>query len=152
MGTQRQIKQLQIQNEINEQFNPFETNIDQVQIQIQEAESQGKDIMSRHLTASNQEKNINLARIDMNNALENTLSRYEGANRTEANQHLMELIGHKTEDKLDPDINNYSLDNLQKVTAFINLVKDRDPDLLLNQDKYNAFLEDKTFTDFDWRI
>ena len=96
LEAQRKIKQLQIQNEINEQFNPFETDMDQVQIQIQEAEAQGKDIMSRHLTASNQEKNINLARIDMNNALEDTLSRYEISIRPAANQHLMELIGRKT--------------------------------------------------------
>ena len=34
LGTQRQIKQLQIQNEINEQFNPLETNIDQVHTQL----------------------------------------------------------------------------------------------------------------------
>ena len=143
---------MEAQAEIAAKFDPTETNIEAIQTQINELYSQHTDIMSRVVQDNDDANKLSLAQVDMHKALDSLLDKYEDqSNRDKANANLLQLINIKTNSKLPDDLDLYTLYHTGRATDFMKLINERDPDLLLDEEKLDAFTNEETYKNFEWK-
>ena len=86
----------------------------------------------------------------MHSVLESILDKYNGDDRTAANNNILELIKNKTNSKLPDNIDEFSLYNLQRATDFMKLINERNSDLLLSPKELDKFIREDTYKNFEW--
>ena len=80
------------------------------------------------------------------------LDKYEDqSNRDKANANLLQLINIKTNSKLPDDLDLYTLYHTERATDFMKLINERDPNLLLDNEKLDAFTNEDTYKNFEWK-
>ncbi len=147
----KKMKALVAQAEIRAKFNPSEADTAAIQTQISELGNQYTDILSRNINAANEANELELAKVDMHNTLDSLLSKYEGEDKTTANNNLISLISYKTNNKLPSDLDEYTKYHMERATDLMKLVNERDPGLLLNNDELDKFVQEDTYKNFEWK-
>ena len=147
----KKMRALVAQAEIRAKFNPSEADSAAIQTQIGELGNQYTDILSRNINAANEANELELAKVDMHNTLDSLLSKYEGEDKTTANNNLISLISYKTNNKLPSDLDEYTKYHMERATDLMKLVNERDPGLLLNDDELDKFVQEDTYKNFEWK-
>ena len=147
----KKMKALVAQAEIRAKFNPSEADSATIQTQIGELGNQYTDILSRNINAANEANELELTKVDMHNTLDSLLSKYEGEDKTTANNNLISLISYKTNNKLPSDLDEYTKYHMERATNLMKLVNERDPGLLLNDDELDKFVQEDTYKNFEWK-
>lgn len=150
LAMDKKMKALAAQAEIRAKFNPSEADTATIQTQIGELGKQYTDILSSNINAANEDNKLELTKVDMHNTLDSLLNKYEGNDRTTANDNLLKLIAFKANSKLPADFDDYTRYHMERATELMKLINERDTDLLLNSDKLNEFINEDTYKHFEW--
>ena len=150
LASNARLAKIEAEMNVVKKFNPSEADTSSIQTQIAELSKQAEDIFTSNINAARQAGELNLARGNMHATLDSLLSKYEGENRTRANNNLLDLINHKTNSKLPSDLDEYSKYHMERATDLMKLVNERDPELLLNGEKLDAFIQEDTYKNFEW--
>lgn len=90
---------------------------------------------------------------DWNEVHDNIINRYENQEaKNHAHNNLFELIGRKTEGKLTDDMADWDAVNLGRAIEFANMINRFDPELLINTEMLDGFVNEKEFNEFKWDI
>ena len=149
---QKKIMELNARGIVLSNFDPSNTNPDAVQAQMGEYIEQIKGAWDSVFSNKQQEIERGNRINKLDEALSNVLNRYEEGSRATANENLMRLINIKTRDKLMQDMKDWDIVNMNKGIEFINMINRFDPNLLLNDDDLNGFVEGEEFNEFKWDI
>lgn len=149
---QKKIMELNARGIVLSNFDPSNTNPDAVQAQMGEYIEQIKGAWDSVFSNKQQEIERGNRINKLDEALSNVLNRYEEGSRATANENLMRLINIKTGDKLMQDMKDWDIVNMNKGIEFINMINRFDPNLLLNDDDLNGFVEGEEFNEFKWDI
>ena len=88
---------------------------------------------------------------EIGNLLEGIGNSYENdSSRQKAWDNVFDLIGAKTEGKLDKEIANYSLENATKAVGFLEKISNIAPEYLVDDERMEMFKESPEFKDFEW--
>ena len=143
---------MEVQAQIASELDPLSLNVEQVQTQMSELSSHVQDQISSQLADIKAGRQLYQQKQTMHSTLDSILDKYSGSDRETANRNILKLISDKTNEKLKNDLDDYSLYHLQRVTEFMSMIGERDDDLLLNPEKLEAFEQDDTYKNFDWRV
>ena len=152
LESDKRLKQMQVQAEIASEFDPLSLDVAQIQTQISELSSHAQEHIGSQIEGIKAGRELYQQKQTMHSSLDGILDRYEGSNRETANRNILKLINDKTGEKLKDDLEDYSLYHLQRATDFMNMIGERDTDLLLNPEKLDAFEQDDAFKNFEWKI
>ena len=146
----KKMKALEVQSKVAAEFDPFQTTVAGVQTQIKSYGDNLKNILNSHLINIQNSKELDIQRENMHSVLESILDKYNGDDRTAANNNILELIKNKTNSKLPDNIDEFSLYNLQRATDFMKLINERNSDLLLSPKELDKFIREDTYKNFEW--
>ena len=152
LESDKKMKRMEVQAQIASELDPLSLNVEQVQTQMSELSSHVQDQISSQLADIKAGRQLYQQKQTMHSTLDSILDKYSGSDRETANRNILKLISDKTNEKLKNDLDDYSLYHLQRVTEFMSMIGERDDDLLLNPEKLEAFEQDDTYKNFDWRV
>ena len=151
IAQQKQIRELAARNDVLATFDPSQTEPDAIQAQIQEFSNQvikeWEDQGQKQLERIEHDK----LRQQLQESVDQVVGKYETSYQQAANNKLMELVAHKTNNQLPADMLDYDIDNMRKATQFIDMIGKANPDILTDEKAFNAFVASSGFTDFDWQ-
>lgn len=149
----RKIQQLEAQLEIGEQYDPTKTDLAGVQAQIQELSKIGNETFENNNTIIQNNINLNKQKAAYDAAYDNLLNRYDNKkDKDSATNNLMLLMEEKIGSKLPKNTNDWDIKNLERATAFTEMIGKLTPDLLLKPDMLNDFVKGEEFNNFNWNI
>jgi len=151
--TQRRIAEMNARNEVKQMFDPSNTNAAAIAAQINELGNQYITTLSQQSNANDVEIQRRRKVDEIGNLLEGIGNRYENDRlRQKAFDNVFDLIGAKTEGKLDSEISNYSLENATKAVGFLEKIANIAPDLLLDDDQMALFKGSDDFKNYEWNF
>ena len=90
--------------------------------------------------------------LQLHSKIDEIAQRYSGQQQIDARGNMYMLLGHKTQGRLNDDVNSYNKYNTLKAIELIDKVEQIDKDILINSDKMAEFVEDPAYTSFEWKI
>ena len=150
---QRRIVEMKARNEVKQAFDPSNTDAAAIAAQINELGNQYITTLSQQSNADEIELQRRRKVDEIGNLLEEIGNRYDSeSSKQKAWDNVFDLIGAKTEGKLDSEISNYSLENATKAVGFLEKIANIAPDLLLDDDQMALFKGSDDFKNYEWNF
>lgn len=150
---QKRIQEMEARGKVLAQFDPNNMSPDAIQAQMSEYVEQISRTQDDMITKQRQQLDKSRMLNDWNEVHDNIINRYENQEaKNHAHNNLFELIERKTEGKLTDDMVDWDAVNLGRAIEFANMINRFDPELLINTEKLDGFVNDKEFNDFKWDI
>ena len=148
---QRRIVEMKARNEVKQAFDPSNTDAAAIAAQMNELGEQYITTLSQQSNANDVEIQRRRKVDEISNLLEEIGNRYDSeSSKQKAWDNVFDLIGAKTEGKLDREISNYSLENATKAVEFIGKISNIGHELLIDDDQISGFKEHEDFLNFEW--
>lgn len=150
---QKRIQEMEARGKVLAQFDPNNMSPDAIQAQMSEYVEQISRTQDDMITKQRQQLEKSRMLNDWNEVHDNIINRYENQEaKNHAHNNLFELIERKTEGKLTDDMTDWDAVNLGRAIEFANMINRFDPELLINTEKLDGFVNDKEFNEFKWDI
>ena len=149
--TGKKLKSLEIRNRLLQEFDPTATNPEQIQIQIQSLGDEATKLFNKgHKAIADENRRQEYLR-EINGLLDTIKGHYktEGQQK-QAYDNTMYLIEGKVRSKINPSIDEWSLENVEKGSEFIRMLSNLNPDILLNDELLEQYKLDPEYTGFEW--
>ena len=146
---QKRIQEMEARGKVLAQFDPNNMSPDAIQAQMSEYVEQISRTQDDMITKQRQQLEKSRMLNDWNEVHDNIINRYENQEaKNHAHNNLFELIERKTEGKLTDDMTDWDAVNLGRAIEFANMINRFDPELLINTEKLDGFVNDKEFNEF----
>jgi len=153
IATKQRLQRLDAQQRIREQFDPSNTDLAGVQTQIQELTKQANDTYEKNDKVIQDNIKLNKQQQAFYTARDNLLNRYENDKQRDiAKDNYFKLIEHKIGGKLPEYIDDWDINNLERTTAFTEMLGKLTPELLTSPDLLNKFVQGEEFNNFEWKV
>lgn len=151
LETKKRIDEMQARINMKKTFDPYNFDTATVAAQIDELTTNAEHVLTEQSKAMDVTVNRNRRIRDIENYMDKIAENYKNDNdKQKAFNNVLNLISLKTDGKLTQSINDYNLSNLTKASEFINMLSNVSPEILINEDQYERFLQTDDYKNFKW--
>ena len=150
---QKRIKSMQAQNEVQKAFSQNEVDQSAVLTQMQTLTDNAISQMSKKQQEDTYKEVHETLYNEYLESFDKLMKRYQfGGFDKEASERFCKLINYKTNNMLPGYADDFNNANLEKLIEFTKMMTNVDRDILLYDEKTDAFMESDLFKKFDWDL
>jgi len=138
---------------MRQRYNHVDTDLGIYQTQLQELGNQIDDIQTKTNNIIEDNRKYIKQQQAFYTARDNLLNRYENEDdKNMAKDNYFKLIEHKIGIKLPGAIDDWDINNLERTTAFTEMLGKLTPELLTSPDELDKFVQGEEFNNFEWKV